>query len=92
MRRHRAILNRIDTWTARQDHIAEAEDLEQIAETARRRIVSYLEARRNGESLPVLQPSTDSDCLDAADGARERLQQKLRETGDRLRRHMEPSV
>jgi hypothetical protein len=82
MSRYRAILNRIDTWSAEQQRVDDVEDLEQIAETTRRRILSYLEARRNGEPLPVLEPHADHDSP-----ARERLRARLAETGQRLRRY-----
>jgi hypothetical protein len=84
MRRHRAILNRIDTWTTEQARLAEAGDMQQAAESARMRLVRYLEVRRNGETLPVLEPSADQDSP-----ARERLRVRLDEMGQRLRRYME---
>jgi hypothetical protein len=46
--------------------------------------MEYLEARRNGEPLPVLEPSTDQNSP-----AREQFRQRLDEMGQRLRRYAE---
>jgi hypothetical protein len=54
-------LERIEGLAAQRQRQGELEDLEALAESARMRIVHYLEARRNGESLPVLEPAVRHD-------------------------------
>jgi hypothetical protein len=84
MRRHWLLMNRVTAWASEQERLANAEDLQQVAEDARNKILRYLEARRSGEPVPVLEPSTDQNSP-----ARERLRQRLDETGRRLRRYAE---
>jgi hypothetical protein len=70
-------------------HTPELEDLEALAESARERILQYLQAHRDGSSLPALERSVDCSISDEARGARERLRARLDETGQRLRRYSE---
>src|SRR5687768_10553859 len=77
-------LKRIEGLAAQRQHQAELEDLEALAESARMRIIRYLEARRNGEPLPML--SEPSNRNREPSEARERLRQQLNETHDRLMR------
>ena len=81
---HSKRLRRIEGFATQQERLAEAEGLQALAESARKRIMEYLEARRNGEPLPVLEPSTDQNSP-----AREQFRQRLDEMGQRLRRYAE---
>jgi hypothetical protein len=81
---HRKRLRRIEGFAAQQEHLAEAEDMRALAESARKRIMEYLEARRNGEPLPVLESSIDQNSP-----AREQFRQRLDEMGQQLRRYAE---
>jgi hypothetical protein len=54
-------LKRIEGIAAQRQRQAEMEGLQALAESVRMRIVRYLEARRNGEPLPVLEPAVRHD-------------------------------
>jgi hypothetical protein len=82
-------LERIEGLAAQRQHQVEMDDLEQVAESARERILQYLQARLNGSPLPALERSADCGTSDEARGARERLRARLDETGQRLRRYAE---
>jgi hypothetical protein len=82
-------LQRIEDLAAQRQHQAELDDLEQVAESARERIMQYLQARRNGEARPLLERWADCGSSDGARGERERLRARLDETGQRLRRYAE---
>ena len=54
-------LERIEGLMTQRQSQAEMDDLEALAESARMRIVQYLDARRRGEPLPVLEPGVRHD-------------------------------
>jgi hypothetical protein len=77
-------LRRIEGLAEQQERLAEAEGLQALAESTRAKLIKSLEMHRNGGPLPAPVPSEDRDSP-----ARERLRQRLNETGQRLRRYAE---
>jgi hypothetical protein len=80
-------LERIEGLMTQRQHQAEMDDLEALAESARMRIVQYLDARRRGEPLPIL--SAPSDRNREPSEARERLLVRLKEMRERLLQYAE---
>ena len=89
MNNHSRRLAALEGQMSQRERMAELQDLKQVAESARERIMQYLQARRNGEARPLLERWADCGSSDGARGERERLRARLDETGQRLRRYAE---